>query len=173
MKMKNLSLSAMFLALAFLLPLATGQSPQINSVLCPMHIPILLCGFICGKGHGFVVGAIAPLMRSVLFTTPLMYPTAIAMSFELASYGFFSGLLSDLLPKKNISVYLSFITAKVIGRAFWGIAHFFLLGFDAGRYSLSDFWQTGIVAALPGTLLQLLLIPAVIIIIKKKNILHR
>lgn len=45
---KKLTLSAMFLALAFVMPFLTGQIPQIGSMLCPMHIPVLLCGFFCG-----------------------------------------------------------------------------------------------------------------------------
>lgn len=172
MKIRNLSLSAMFLALAFIIPLATGQVPQINAVLCPMHIPIILCGFICGKSYGFVTGAIAPLMRSVIFGTPVMFPTAIAMSFELAVYGLLSGLLFDLLPKKNVNIYIAFIISKIFGRAVWGIAHFCLLGFDTERYGFSDFIATGITAALPGTAIQLLLIPVIIIIIKNKNLLR-
>ena len=172
MKNRNLALSAMFLALAFIIPLATGQVPQINSVLCPMHIPIFLCGYFCSKEYGFLVGAAAPILRSVIFGVPLMFPTAIAMAFELAAYGFFSGLLFELLPKKNINIYTSFIVAKIIGRAMWGIAHFCLLGFDASKYNLTSFRATGIVSALPGTAIQLLLIPAIIIIVKNKNLLR-
>lgn len=173
MKTRNLALSAMFLALAFIIPFATGQVPQINSVLCPMHIPIFLCGFMCGKGYGFVLGAVAPILRSVIFTAPIMFPTAIAMAFELAAYGFLSGLLYETLPKKNINIYTSFLVSKILGRAAWGIAHFFLLGFDTGSYNISTFWTTGIVSALPGTAIQLLLIPPIIIIVKNKNLLRR
>lgn len=169
----NLALSAMFLALAFIIPLATGQVPQINSMLCPMHIPVILCGFICGKGYGFIVGATAPILRSAILGMPLMFPTAIAMAFELAAYGFLSGLLFDWLPKKNINIYTSFLISKISGRAAWGIAHFCLLGFDADKYDFSVFWAGGIVNALPGTVIQLLLIPAIIIIVKNKNLLRR
>lgn len=172
MKNRNLALSAMFLTLAFIIPLATGQSPQINSVLCPMHIPILLCGFICGKSYGFAVGAMAPILRSLTLGTPLFFPTAVAMAFELATYGFLSGLLYDKLPKKNIHIYTSFIIAKVIGRIMWGIAHFCLLGFDVSEYSFTDFWSAGVVLSMPGTILQILLIPAIIIIVKNKKLLR-
>ncbi len=168
---RNLSLSAMFLALAFIIPLATGQVPQINAVLCPMHIPVFLCGFVCGPAYGSAVGALAPLLRSVIFTTPLMFPTAIAMAFELSAYGLLSGLLFKLLPKKNTNIYISFTVAKIVGRAMWGIAHFCLLGFNVSKYNLSAFWATGIVSALPGTAIQLILIPTVIIIVKNKKLL--
>ncbi len=169
MKNRNLVLSAMFLALAFIIPLATGQVPQINSMLCPMHIPVILCSYICGKKYGLFVGTAAPVLRSVIFGTPLMFPTALAMAFELGAYGIFTGLFYELLPKKNINVYTSFIISKIIGRIFWGISHFFLLGFDTEKYNLSVFWTGGIVNAIPGTVIQLLLIPAIIIVIKNKK----
>lgn len=41
----RLVLAAMFLALALVLPFITGQLPQIGNALCPMHFPVLLCGF--------------------------------------------------------------------------------------------------------------------------------
>ena len=85
---KKLTLSAMFLALAFVMPFLTGQIPQIGSMLCPMHIPVLLCGFFCGAPLGLVVGFIAPILRSFTLGMPPMFPTAFCMAFELATYGF-------------------------------------------------------------------------------------
>ena len=90
---KSLVISAMFLALAFVMPFLTGQIPQIGSMLCPMHIPVILCGYICGAPWGLAVGIIAPLLRSAIMGMPVMFPAAISMAFELAVYGFMSGLL--------------------------------------------------------------------------------
>ena len=84
---QKLTYSALYLAIALVLPFLTGQIPQIGSMLCPMHIPALLCGFVCGWGWGLAVGFIAPLLRSVLFGMPDMFPTAVSMAFELAVYG--------------------------------------------------------------------------------------
>ena len=95
---KRLVYSALLLALALVLPFLTGQIPQIGSALSPMHIPVLLCGFVCGAPWGMAVGLIAPIMRSLLFQMPPMWPTAFAMAFELAAYGFATGLLYKLLP---------------------------------------------------------------------------
>ena len=91
---KQLVLASMFLALALALPFLTGQIPQIGSMLCPMHIPVLLCGFFCGWPWGAAVGAVAPLLRSLIFGMPPMFPTALCMAFELATYGAVSGYLS-------------------------------------------------------------------------------
>ena len=88
---KKLTLSAMFLALAFVMPFLTGQIPQIGSMLCPMHIPVLLCGFFCGAPWGLVVGFVAPILRSFILGMPPLFPTAFCMAFELATYGFIAG----------------------------------------------------------------------------------
>ena len=85
--------AAAFLALALMLPFLTGQIPQIGSMLSPMHIPVLLCGFVCGWPWGLAVGVVAPPLRSVLFGMPPMYPTALCMAFELAAYGAVAGLM--------------------------------------------------------------------------------
>ena len=90
---RKLTLSAMFMALGIILPMVTGHIQQIGNMLLPMHIPVFLCGLICGWQYGLVVGALLPLMRSVLFGMPPLYPVAIAMTFELAVYGAVSGAL--------------------------------------------------------------------------------
>lgn len=83
--------AALFLALAFVLPLLTGQVPKVGNMLCPMHFPVLLCGFVLGGPWGLAVGFAAPLLRSVLFGMPPMFPVAISMAFELATYGWCPG----------------------------------------------------------------------------------
>jgi len=90
---RGIVLAALFLALAFVLPMITGHVPQVGNMLCPMHFPILLCGFVLGGPWGLAVGFVAPLLRSVLFGMPPMFPVAISMAFELATYGFVSGVV--------------------------------------------------------------------------------
>ena len=80
--------AALFLALAYVMPFLTGQIPEIGSMLCPLHIPVLLCGFICGAPWGLAVGFIAPLLRSLILGMPPFFPKAVCMAFELAAYGF-------------------------------------------------------------------------------------
>ena len=99
----------------------TGQIPQIGSMLLPMHIPVLLCGLVCGWQYGAVVGFVAPLLRSVLFGMPPMYPVAIAMAFELLTYGLVIGLVYRRLAKKGLAgVYAALLTAMAAGRLVWG-----------------------------------------------------
>ena len=82
------------LALALVLPFLTGQLPQIGNMLCPMHLPVLLCGFLLGWPWGLAVGVTAPLLRSALFGMPPLYPVALAMCLELGCYGLVIGLAS-------------------------------------------------------------------------------
>ena len=125
---RSLVLAALFLALAFVLPIITGHVPQVGNMLCPMHFPILLCGFVLGGPWGLAVGFIAPLVRSVLFGMPPMFPIAIAMAFELAAYGLVSGVLWRKVKHTVPMMYASLVTAMVAGRLVWGAVRFVLAG---------------------------------------------
>lgn len=165
---KKLTLSAMFLALAFVMPFLTGQIPQIGSMLCPMHIPVLLCGFFCGTSWGFIVGGIAPLLRSFILGMPPLFPTAFCMAFELATYGLMAGFLHNKLPKNKVNVYISLICAMIIGRLVWGSVMFVCMGFDASKFGLHAFLAGTVMNAIPGILLQIVVIP--ILVIRSKNV---
>lgn len=166
---KTLTLSAMFLAVALVLPFITGQIPEIGAMLCPMHLPILLCGYFCGGPWGLAVGLIAPVLRSMIFGMPPMYPTAISMAFELAAYGAISGLLYAKLPKTKASVYISLVTAMIVGRLVWGAARFVFAGLDITAFGLQAFWAGAVTSAIPGIILQLILIPILVIALDRQR----
>ena len=166
-EIKKLTLSAMFLALAYVMPFLTGQIPQIGSMLCPMHIPVLLCGFFCGAPWGLAVGFMAPLLRSFVLGMPPLFPTAFCMSFELAAYGYVSGWLYNKLPKRKINVYVSLICAMIVGRLLWGFAMFGCMGCDATKFGLSAFLGGAVLNSIPGIVIQIVLIPIVVINLAK------
>ena len=166
-EIKKLTLSAMFMALAFVLPFLTGQIPQIGSMLCPMHIPVLLCGFFCGAPWGLGVGFVAPILRSFVLGMPPMFPTAFCMAFELAAYGFVSGFLHNKLPKKKINVYISLLCAMIIGRLLWGVIMFACMGLDVSAFGWSAFFAAAFLNAVPGIVLQVVLIPLLVITLEK------
>lgn len=158
----KLALSAMFIAIGMLLPFLTGQIQQIGNMLLPMHLPVFLCGMICGWQYGGAVGLITPLLRSVSFGMPLLYPTAIGMAVELAVYGIVAGLIYNSLKRQNIiSVYVAMIPAMLLGRAFWGVAQIVLLGIGDTAFTWQMFAAGAFLNAIPGIILQLVLIPAV------------
>lgn len=160
-RIKNLVLAALFLALGLILPFFTGQIKEIGNMLLPMHLPVLLCGLICGWKYGGVIGFILPLLRSVCFGMPAIYPTAVAMAFELCAYGLLIGLFYSLFKKKNLfAVYGSLIPAMIGGRLIWGIAQTVLFGISGEKFTLTAFWVSGFANAVPGILLQIILIPA-------------
>ena len=164
---KKLTLSAMFLALAFVMPFLTGQIPQIGSMLCPMHIPVLLCGFFCGAPWGLVVGFVAPILRSFTLGMPPMFPTAFCMAFELATYGFIAGWLHNKLSNKKVNVYVSLLGAMVIGRLVWGVIMFCCMGFDTSKFGLNAFLAGAVLNAVPGIIVQIVLIPVLVITLGK------
>ena len=168
-KIRNMILAALFLALAYVMPFLTGQIPEIGSMLCPMHIPVLLCGFFCGWPWGLVVGLVAPLLRSFTLGMPPLFPTAICMAFELAAYGTMAGLMHRILPRKKPMVYLSLILAMIVGRLVWGGAMYLFMGLQSGSFTLAAFLAGAVTNALPGILVQLVLIPPIVMLLDKKN----
>lgn len=162
--------AALYLALAMVLPFLTGQIPEIGSMLCPMHIPVLLCGFVCGWPWGLAVGLISPLLRCVLFGMPKLYPTAIAMTFELAAYGLVSGALYRLLPRRPWSVYVSLIIAMVFGRLVWGAAQYLLLLANKSSFSSAMFLAGAVTTAIPGIILHIVLIPIIVLMLQRAKL---
>lgn len=167
----KITYSALFMALGLVLPFFTGQLRQIGNMLLPMHFPVFLCSFICGWKYGFLIGLLLPLFRSVLFGMPAMYPMAIGMLFELGTYGFVAGFLYEKRPWKCIkSLYISLITAMILGRIMWGVAQMMLLGLQGKFFTWELFLSGAIVTAIPGILLQLLLIPALMLTLKQTKL---
>ena len=161
---QKLTLSAMFLALGLVLPFVTGQIREIGNMLLPMHIPVLLCGLICGWHYGMAVGFVMPVLRSMLFGMPIMYPMAISMAFELATYGLVIGFLySKSKWKCIVALYKAMIVAMFAGRIVWGLASMVLLGVRGQAFTTQAFLTGAFFNAIPGILLQLILIPAIMV----------
>ena len=172
-KILKMVLSALFLAMAYVLPFLTGQIPEIGAMLCPMHLPVLLCGFFCGPVWGAVIGAVAPIFRSLMTGGfPPMFPTAVCMAFELAAYGALAGLLYNLLPKKKLYIYVSLLSAMIIGRIVWGLAMLICLNINGGAFTFTAFLSGAIINALPGIIIQIILIPILIMALENVKVLN-
>ena len=162
----RLVLSALLLAVGFVLPFLTGQIPEIGSMLLPLHLPALLCGFVCGWPWGLAVGFLLPIVRSMLFGMPPMVPTALCMAFEMAAYGAAAGILY-----KKCNVYASLIGAMIIGRLVWGAASWIVYSaFLSKPFTIAAFWMGGFAGAWPGMVLQLVLVPLIVLALKKAKL---
>ena len=166
---RNLTLSGLFLALGLVLPFFTAQIPAIGSRLLPMHIPVLICGFVCPWQYALMVGFILPVLRSIMFGMPPMFPTAIAMAFELAAYGTFAAVFYKLMPKKTIFTYLTLIISMVGGRAVWGIASMMLYSLKGTAFTVKMFMAGAFINAIPGIIIQLIIIPPIVMSLKGRK----
>lgn len=167
----NSLLTAMFIALGLVLPFLTGQIQQIGNMLLPMHLPVMLCGLICGWQYGLFAGMVLPVMRSLLFTMPVLYPSAVAMSFELATYGFVIGFLFGRAKCKCLWSLVRCLTISMVaGRIVWGIVMFVLVGLSAEKFGLYMFLSSAFINAFPGIILQFVLIPSVMLLLDKTHL---
>lgn len=168
--LKNLILSSVCLSLCILLPFVTGQIPQIGSMLCPMHIPVLLCGFICGPWWAMGIGAIAPVLRYIIFGMPPLMPVGLSMVFELMVYGCVCGLLYRLFPKKNGYIYAGLGCSMLAGRIVLGLSCMIIYRFMNSYYTWSLFFADSFLNAIPGIVLQIILIPILVTALKKADL---
>ena len=168
---KNLTLSAMFAGIGMVLPFFTGQIPQIGNMMLPMHLPVFLCGLICGWEWGAMVGFVLPVMRSVIFAQPVLYPMAVAMAFELMTYGAVAGYLYNRSKWQCIvALYRSLIAAMLTGRAVWGVMEVILLGIEGNTFTFEAFVAGAFLNSLPGIAIQLVFIPAVMVALDRTGL---
>lgn len=159
---KKLVNASLLLAIGMILPFFTGQIPAIGNMLLPMHIPVLLCGFACGTGYGLLTGALLPVVRSMIFGMPILFPNGLAMAVELAVYGAVTGLLGKRLRRSYKHIYLALIIAMLCGRIAWGVASVVLYSIAGSGFTWKVFVAQGFANGIPGVLIQLILIPAIV-----------
>lgn len=155
-------LSALFLAIGLVLPFFTMQMQTFGNMLLPMHLPVMLCGFLCGWPYGLCVGLILPIMRGMIFGMPMLLPTGVAMAAELAVYGFLTGFLYERTKKNLAGIYLSLIAAMIGGRIVWGIVSMLIYQGLGDAFTWKIFVVQGFVNAVPGIIIQLILIPVIV-----------
>lgn len=168
---KNITLSAMFLAVGIVLPFLTGQIPQVGKMLLPMHIPVFLCGLICGWQYGAAVGFILPLLRSLMFGVPVIFPTAASMALELMTYGLVAGLLYGISRHQCIiALYRSMIAAMLAGRVVWGVSQVIFLNMQGNAFTWKAFMAGAFLNAFPGIIVQLILVPAIMLALRRTGL---
>lgn len=144
---------------------------KIGEILLPMHLPILLCGFLCGARYGAICGFIVPFLAHFFNGMPVLYPSAISMAFELASYGIVSGLL--IAKAKKVPLLISLLLTMLSGRIVMGIANIILYGLKGNSYGIAAYFGSAFLRTWPGILLQLILVPILVGAIQKIHLLER
>lgn len=172
-KTSYLIMALICLAISVVLPMLTDQVPRFGQGLRPMHIPVLIAGFACGPVIGFVVGLAAPMLSLLIHGVPAFMPMGFAMGLELATYGLIAGLLYSQLPRKTESIYVSLITAMIVGRIVWGASMIVLSGRAQTQFTYQMFMKYAFIDAMPAILFHIVLIPAVVIALEKANLTYR
>lgn len=168
---KKLAVTAMLFAVGMVLPFFIGQIPAIGKMLLPMHIPVLLCGFIVGWQYGALIGFLLPIVRGLVFGMPPLYPNAVAMAFEMAAYGFVSGYLySHARWQCTKMLYISLVTAMLAGRIVWAFAEVILLGIGGNTFTWEMFATGAFLNAIPGIIVQLVLIPLIMVALRRAKV---
>ena len=162
----KITYAALFLALGMALPFLTGQIPEIGNMLLPMHISVMLCGLICGPLYGLGIGALTPILRSLIFTMPPLMPTAFSMAFELATYGFVIGFVFNRFQGKKFSVFIALLISMILGRIMWGLVSIYFYGLVGKTFTYAIFFAGAFLNAIPGIILQFVLIPVIIKVVK-------
>ncbi len=166
---KKLTISAVLLALGLILPFLTGQIQNIGNKLLPMHLPILICGFVCGWKYGLMAGFMTPLLRCILFSMPLPV-NAFCMAFELATYGAVSGLIYQTVKVLKLRIYLSLLSAMFAGRIVWGCVSILVYGITKSSFTWKMFVGGAFINAMPGIIVQVILIPIIILALEKSGV---
>ncbi|MGL4337865.1 MAG: ECF transporter S component [Turicibacter sp.] len=156
---KSTVTASFFIALGLIVPQVFHMIGMGGPVFLPMHLPVLLCGFLLGPKYGVIVGLTTPIVSSLLTGMPVMYPVGITMVFELGTYGLIAGYLYQV---KNKGIFFSLILSMLIGRLVSGIMSFMLLTINGSGFVLSGFFTASFVTSIWGITLQLLLIPTLI-----------
>jgi len=169
---RKISITAVCIALGIILPLTLHAIPRAGSIFLPIHIPVLLCGLVCGWPYGLACGILTPLFSSLLTGMP---PAAYlpSMLCELAAYGLIAGLFAQYIRTKNLymDIYLSLLGAMLVGRIVYGIVN--ALIFSAGQYSMQIWLTAAFVTALPGIIIQIIALPAIVIALQKSRLISK
>ena len=165
---KKMVFTAACAALCLVLPMAFHTVPNAGTIFLPMHIPVLLCGLICGWPYGGVCGIVGPLLSSMITGMP---PAAMlpSMMVECCAYGFTTGLLMKYVRTKHATVdlYISLVSAMAVGRLLAGFAKAWIFTPGVSPFA----WvTTSLVSGIPGIAIQLVLMPMVVFALTKAKL---
>lgn len=162
---RRIAYSSLFLALTILLPIVFHQFGIAGRVFLPMHLPVLICGFIAGPMAGVVIGLLAPFLSHLLTSMPPTYAVPL-MTMELPLYGLVAGLAYN---KLKLNIYLALIAAMIIGRLAFALGLLILGRFIELPYGPLEFFAAGgaVITGIPGIIIQIIIIPPIVAALKR------
>ena len=158
MKTKKMILASFFIAVGLILPMIFHTVNLSGTIFSPMHVPVMLGGFLLGPAYGAAIGIITPVLSSILTGMPPLMPVMPMMALELLGYGFMSGLLFS----KTKKIYVSLIVSIIFGRLCSMLAAFILSLTVAPQISPIPYVLSGVINGLPAIVIQLVLIPILV-----------
>ena len=161
---KELVLSGLLLASGIIVPMIFHMFGMTGPIVLPMHIPVLIGGFLLPPQLALVLGIITPIASGILTGMPVMFPMAIIMAFELAIYG----LTASLSTRKfKLPIIPSLIISMIAGRIAAGLTVAVLVRMFAVKMDPFLFVKSAIITGLPGIIIQLIFIPALLLAIRR------
>ena len=167
---KKMTICAICVALCAVLP-PVFHMVGMGSILSPMHIPVLLCGLVCGWPYGLFCGAAGPLVAHLVNGQPGA-AMLVSMIPELMAYGLACGLLMKLIRTGNpyADIYCALAPAMLLGRVVGGVARALFLMGGGESYTLAMWAGAYLVQAIPGIILHLILVPALVLALTKARL---
>ena len=162
---RRIAYSSLFLALTILLPIVFHQFGIAGRVFLPMHLPVLICGFIAGPMAGVIIGLLAPFLSHLLTSMPPTYAVPL-MTMELPLYGLVAGLAYN---KLKLNIYLALIAAMIVGRLAFALGLLVLGRFIELPYGPLEFFAAGgaVITGIPGIIIQIIIIPPIVAALKR------
>lgn len=162
-KTKEIVLSGLLLASGIILPMIFHMFSLTGPIALPMHIPVLIGGFLLSPHIALLLGVMTPLLSGLLTGMPIMFPMAVIMAFELGIYG----LTASLATRKfNLSVFSSLLISMIAGRIVAGFTVAFLVQLFGVKMNPFIYLKGAILTGIPGIIIQLIFVPALIYAVK-------
>lgn len=163
---KRVVYTGLFLALGIILPQMFHFIPIANAgkIMLPMHIPAILAGYFLGARSGMAVGFLSPVISCFLFQMPPVLTMPI-MAIELLVYGLSAGILGNKI--KN--TYISLIGVMIFGRIASGLMYMIFINILGIANLNIQMFTMSIITGMPGIVLQLLVIPPMIKLLRSVN----
>ncbi|MDK2563101.1 ECF transporter S component [Romboutsia sedimentorum] len=158
MRNKKIVLSGLFIAFGIIVPMIFHTVNLAGSIFLPMHIPVLIAGFLLGPLYGGIVGALTPILSSFMTGMPPLVPVMPIMVFELCAYGIITGFLFG----KTKNTYISLVGAMIGGRLFAVVGAFLVSLTIAPQVSPLMFVFGSLAKAIPGMIVQIVFIPILV-----------